>query len=228
MFNKKNIAIVFAIAQIAVFCSAMQQNGDVNELFQKLLVSQGTLNPTNRSNMKYLDHNFQPIFDAARSTGLIAQYKTLLLSQSGNDMLSNFIAPAHLQMIAYMQNTYGQGNPFSYDGNGLNVELGTYVGSSNDTIIITRYSFFKGLLDALKSLATDPQSRSNQYFKAMHNEIINNLVTAIANSETQVVTSKFPLLADKAVELIRAGNKDVIKAIGMQVLKPLEKIVSPY
>lgn len=196
MVGRKNIAIIIAMGQIATASFAMfePQFTDTQQLYTALLKTQGNTNPmennpaVEQASRIARRQNFEFILKNAETTGLIRQCE-LLLTQPSFINIDYFISPESLQVIAYMQNKYGNGNPFTYNEKSdspnpsESVVLGTYVNPSRQMVNITRYSFLHTLIQTLYTLSVNPQIASNQYFQNIRAQIDNNLSIAIKNSQ---------------------------------------------
>lgn len=191
MSNKKNMLFFAMVASFSLISYASQfgpQVLDPKKTYQSLLQSQNSQDPMQynpqAAQLSYVAarQDFQRIFNDAATTGLVAQCEKLLTGPSFIQM-KDFISPEHIQVIAYMQNKYGNGNPFAYNGQSNTNDvsqtavLGTYRNPGGQIITITRYSFFNTLLDTMSKLTL--QYTTNPYFRNMYDTINNNLVMAL-------------------------------------------------
>lgn len=182
----------FSLTSYAAYNQFAPQVHDAQKTYELLLQSQSNKNPMENNpqvaqmSRVAVRQDFQLIFKNAETTGLVAQCEKLLTGSSFIQM-KDFISPEHLQVIAYMQNKYGNGNPFVYNGPANNNDLsqtavlGTYKNPRGQVLTITRYSFFNTLLDTLNK--STYSKASNPYFKQMYDTINNNLSTALQLSQ---------------------------------------------
>lgn len=217
MVTKKSVAMLVALASIGLSSFAMDQTcgSQVKELYAELLRVQGTDSPISISSAMKVGHTsidaqsyrvmsqkafnanlalFTNIFQVATNarTGIMVQYKNLILNPT-ESFLMMFLDFQHLQVIAYMQNVYGHGQPFVFDpttggilqtggSSEYHAQLGSYINQQGDSLQITRYGLLNGIIDALISLETDPTILSNQNYsllcKTLKNELIKAIVTA--------------------------------------------------
>jgi hypothetical protein len=134
---------------------------------------------------------FRTMFQAAGQTGLIAQYRQLITSN--NALFSmNFLDKSHLQVVAYMQNLYGKGQPFTYDPIGKlpvlvgasnyyqdSPVIGNYINPQGQNLIMTRYGILNGIIDQLGVLEQDQRVASSEEFQDFCNVLLMNLTEAI-------------------------------------------------
>ena len=164
---KKMVLILTAMSTISLFA---MDNVDLKALYGRALVEQGTIMPIIKIDSIFVTFKWQDIFNAAEKTGLIAQYKQLLTSSQRADLIKSFANRNIIALIAFMQNKYGNGEPFVYNKMPLqqyeiDPVLG-YYNSPKGKIEITWYSFFNGLLDTLITLSKDPVIQKNDHFKS--------------------------------------------------------------
>ena len=226
MFTKKSIVVVFAIAQIALSSFAMDQGG-VKDLYQQLLKIQGRNDPAYSMRTYTLECYsnegfFNRLFKQAQITGLVEQYKNILSTAEGSDIVLRAIRPVCLRLAAYMQNHYGAGNVFAYDGGGKEkgAVIGQYINAQNNTLTITKYSFLNGLLDQIDGAVENLQG--NQYFQEIKRELRKNLLEAIADSQVaMVVKNSPPAVFESHLEIIKEFGRALIKTNDMQELENL-------
>jgi hypothetical protein len=187
MFTKRNMAIMVVIAAQMVFSAYAAQQGSLRDLYQRLLQIQALNNPAmdverlNRYECAPKWMLDEMLKNAAR-TGLIQQYKDLLATEKGSVILSSMFEAPCLRNAAFLQNMWGQGNPFKYNGSPsqADVVVGTY-NSPNGMIIITRYSLINGLLEQADTAGA--QLGNNQYFQQNRTMLRNNLIEAIQQAQ---------------------------------------------
>lgn len=217
MFTKKNMAIVAALMLVGCSAFGMDQRcgSQVKELYAELLRMQGTDNPlyakeimVGHFNVNGKDYRsmasdayisnqelFKNIFTAATEakTGIMVQYKRLILNENQLSE-STFFNFRHLQVIAHMQNEYGEGNPFALKKMGVLqvgtqpeglIKIGSYINQQNQTLVITRYGFLNGIIDALVSLEADATASSNKNYISFCDALRQNLIKAIATASRQ-------------------------------------------
>lgn len=169
---------------------------------------------------------FTQLFSAAAQTGLVEQYKQLLLGQNQNfkatiDLTPQFFkflfAPETLIEIAQMQNLYGQGQPFAYtaqmfEGKQIPV-IGSYI-SPNGTRTITAYGFLRGLMDAIDQT---PKSTELMSLLKSFNSALDQ---AISMQQQSLMTLNFDDTIDKLRELFRQGKT--------QIAQDLANVLSKY
>ena len=220
MSNKKSLVLLTIIAHFLGTSYAAQFNPQVlnaKKDYQSLLQSQGINNPLDNSVFAQISRvaarqDFQKIFTDAERTGLVFQIEELLTKPSVIQM-NDFVSPEHIQVIAYMQNKYGNGNPFVYNGqtnsNDLSqtAVLGTYRNPSGQVITITRYSFFNTLLEALSKLSSI--QRSNPYFLKMYDVINNNIITALRTSSQPAQQDPRQKLAELLKKVQEYGQRSI-------------------
>jgi len=177
VFTKKNIAIVVAIMQIVFSSFAMDQSEfakyNLRQLYDELVEmtsAQRAIFPfkqesaiTQKSGIVGQDAQRnvfqQTIFDPAKKSGLKAKYNELLAGSSSE--LQRFCGPLQLVAAAYMQNTYGNGNPAVYRER-MDLSFDEYkpynypiLGVYNKAKI-TRYNFVYSLLTEADKILANP------------------------------------------------------------------------
>jgi hypothetical protein len=231
MSNKKNLVLLTIMAHFSFTSYATQfgpQVRDAKKNYQSLLQFQGINNPLDNSAFAQISRvaarqDFQKIFTAAERTGLVFQIEELLTKPSIIQM-NDFISPEHIQVIAYMQNKYGNGNPFVYNGQANNNDLGqtavlgTYRNPSGQIITITRYSFFNTLLEALYKISYDQSS--NPYFLKMYDIINNNIATALQASKHPAQDPR-----QKLAELLKKVQEYGQRSIDLNVSTPIDIMI---
>jgi hypothetical protein len=157
---------------------------------------------------------FTQMFTNAQQTGLVAQYKQLLLGQNQDFKKSDYFrlylfSPQLLIEIARQQNIYGKGQPFEYDAS-KESEAGLspmpVIGSYNSTrgeLTITSYGFLRGLIDAI-----DQTPKSTELF-----ELLKNLNTALDKAidmqEQASMSRNFEDTISKLRDLYRQGKDQI-------------------
>ena len=237
MLRKKSIIMLFVIiAQISSVVQGAQSfvRWSAQDRYKRLLMEQGLKDP-----MQYNDQiaqisyevrkqNFETLLKNAQQTGLLFQCQQLLTKPGS--LINDFIKPEHLQVIAYMQNKYGNGNPFVYSGGDNSADLsqsavlGSYTNPSGQVLTITRYSFFNTLLEALEKLQFDPNLKyvheMNPYFNQMRDTINNNLATAVEMAKKPVQDPKV-----KLADLLKKFNEYAQKRIEMNATGAINMLI---
>jgi len=237
MFSKKSIIVVFAIAQIALSSFAMDQGG-LKDLYQQLLKIQGRNDPAESMRTYTLEcysneAYFNRLLQNAHHTGLIEQYQKILSTEEGSNIVLRMIRPRCLRLAAYMQNHYGGGNVFAYDGGGSEkgAVIGQYMNADNKNLTITKYSFLNGLLDQIDRAAEKLQG--NQYFQRIKQELRTNLLAAIADSQVaMVIKNSPPAMFESHLKIIREFGDALIQAGDMKELEnlnnTLQKVINDF
>jgi hypothetical protein len=192
-----------------------------NKKFNQLLqsVKQGKNNP--QGPRAYgtafgpaLKKRLEQLFIDAQKTGLVAQYKQLLLGQNQEFQKSGFLRnylfnPQTLIEIADQQNIFGRGQPFEYDVSkeseaGLTPApvIGSY-NSQRGELTMTSYGFLRGLIDAI-----DQVPKTTELF-----ELLKGLDSALDKAiEMQTKASmirNFDDTIDKLRDLYRQGKTEI-------------------
>ncbi len=241
LFNKKSIIVLLAASQLMTPLFAGQSKS-VNELYNQLLKNQKTINPmtanpqvTQSAADALSKRDLYDLFKWASNTGLTKEYSKILSEPSNVFSVSKFFNPDHLRVIAYMQNKYGQGQPFQYSGDKQdteNVIAGSY-NSPKGTITITRYGLLKGLLDTLEAMKYDAKNIRNPYFLKTEKMITDNLKKAIkASSSSNDDTYAASIRMDDTLETIKklsgAGRRNADIKIMRAIESDLNKIIQKY
>lgn len=231
--NIKNKMVWVLTVMLGYSLFAMDRQDDVKALYNKIL-SEKEGRPNKPASSLFLSYKFQPIFDAAKTTGLRQQYKRLLTSSySDNEsfLIESLADSSFILAIAFMQNKYGGGQPFAYknatsEGTyDISPVIGDYISPDNKKIVMTSYSFFNGLLDALVELNNDPSQRENPHFKSIYEMFVKGLSGAIKRPEAYTLQKLKPLVS-KIEDLLYKGNKQVIDAVNTDIIPRLESIIN--
>lgn len=171
--------------------------------------------------------------NAASQTGLVAQYKGILTNTNQNitkGFIQAYLSPNALAVIAYLQNLYGNGQPFVYNPPmtlpqpvpNENPSLAVYV-SPQGKRNITSYGFLRGLFDAIDQVKMEIQNYSidqqNNFIRNLR-ELANNLDTAIVEQRQRSASLNLDSIIDQIRNLVKQGNT--------QILQELNTIVNRY
>lgn len=143
---------------------------------------------------------FKKMFEDAGQTGLIVQYRQLILSENPAFSMA-FCDKLHLQVIAYMQNLYGKGQPFVYDAmrkpnlliGGVQYDsamIGSYMNPQKQILTMTRYGILNGVIDQLVALEQDQSVALNKNFQYFCSQLLINLTEAIKLSCLEALQTK--------------------------------------
>jgi hypothetical protein len=171
-----------------------------------------------------------PLFAQARTTGIMKQYKELILSNN-DDIKMLFFDAQHLQILAYMQNIYGKGNSFAYDpkakggmlqAGGMSwalVKLGMYTNPTGEELVMTRYGVLKGIFDALTDLEKNPSAKQNPGYQSFCTTLKSELIKAIKISARQNLLLIEPKIQDHTVTDLNSAKNMQMFVGSVQVLK---------
>ena len=191
---KKSFFLIATFLSASSLLIGQKCGSEIKSLYNDLLSLQGTTNPMSSNKVirwGHFDFNrntytqlskelydatmplLKTLFSNALQTGLMAQYKQLILSN--NEKIGYFLDKQHLQIMAYMQNTYGGGQPFKYDPSkgplqaggrsDLLASVGTYTNPQRQQLQMTRYSVLNGIIDAMIALDNEGQASNANYQK---------------------------------------------------------------
>ncbi len=216
MFTKKNKAIMFGVIVQMVFSACAMEQESLRDLYKKLLQVQGLKDPSGDVNrLGRMDcapsWYLNTLLTNAKTTGLIKQYQDVLSTEIGANVLSFMFEAPCLRNAAYLQNKYGKGNPFVYNGapDQQDVAIGQYDGPRG-MITITRYSFINGVLEQADTAGA--QLGGNQNFQKSKATLRNSLMEAIKQAEAVIAAQNSP--AKKF-----SWNLDTIKEFGDVLVK---------
>jgi hypothetical protein len=175
---------------------------------------------------------FRTMFEEAVKTGLVEQYKQILLGTNSHvqnlpNILEAICAPDVLRMIAYLQNVYGGGQPFSYDSvvavtsGVVNPSIGTYQ-SPKGKLNITSYGFLRGLIDAIDSINVSVRQNPSvaQTYYARLQTLNSAIDAAIAEQQKINTSAHFDYTVSELRKLVYQGNN--------QIVSELETILNKY
>lgn len=218
------VLILTAMSTISLFA---MDNVDLKALYGRALVEQGTIMPIIKIDSIFVTFKWQDIFNAAEKTGLIAQYKQLLTSSQRADLIKSFANRNIIALIAFMQNKYGNGEPFVYNKMPLqqyeiDPVLG-YYNSPKGKIEITWYSFFNGLLDTLITLSKDPVIQKNDHFKSIYAKFEQAFSSFFEEDQDKYrLISRFKSSVDKVLSLLYKGDRAVMDEVRSDIIPHLD------
>jgi len=200
-----------------------------NTKFNKLvqLTKEGTNNPQGPraygTAFGSYREKLKQLFTNAQDTGLVAQYKQLLLGQNQGFQKGEFLEllvfnPETLIEIAVRQNLYGNEKPFDYDASrgskaGPNPVIGYYY-SSKGELTITSYGFLHGLIDAIDQLDKSADLRN------LLSKFDSALDKAIAMQRKASTNLNFDETMEKLRKLYNKGNT--------KIAQDLAEVLSKY
>lgn len=184
-----------------------------------------------------LGYPIKNMINEANKTGLVTQYIQIFTNTNQNiikGFFQRYLDPSVLTAIAHLQNVYGNGQPFNYQSRNYfgnkdpyDPTIGQYTNAKNQTIIVTSYSFLRGIFDAVDQLKAEIQHYPQRYPVEQQNRFIENLRTLANNLDTAITQQAQPSFSfnldsmiDQLRTLVRQGNN--------QILQELNNLLNKY
>lgn len=232
----------FVLISISTVSFGAQQNRSLKDLYNQLVQHQKGISPAT-----YLTYDtmmasravhmtpaiFKPFLDNAAQTGLVQQYKQLLMGDDDYNMIY-FFSPEKLILIAAMQNIFGGGNPFNYNpvrqlsqlSTVLNPLLGQYWSGNGSLINITHYSLLNSLIDNISDLEKNPATSNDLKLKNSSSQLRTALEGAVKKLPL-FDANEFKGLSKKA-EAAALKNPSAAEGLRATIIPALRNFVNQY
>jgi hypothetical protein len=239
MFKSLLPALFLALVAGNAFCMTPQQktgSGIVsipdekqeNELIQlyNKVVQQQRAAPERGYGARGSNSMYDALKDSLKSAfeeGLDKIYQGMLSTATSAETFEALFSPQNIQMLAYQQNAFGGGLPYTFTGTlgfsnaAQEPSLINYTLANGKQIVLTRYAYFNGMLKNIAKTAFlaargDRQSDDQVNVKALWKKLTileKNLLEAAGS--TQSLSAK--QVGQIAEELTRKGNMQFLKLI---------------